>query len=75
MSAELIAILAVGVSQTLLMATLAGFLLASQRRLDSRIAELARIWGRTSRSSTTSCGHTSRGSTRTFGSGSPGSKD
>ena len=42
MSAELIAILAVGVSQTLLMVTLAGFLLANQRRLDGRITELAR---------------------------------
>lgn len=41
MSAELIAILAVGVSQALLMVTLAGFLLASQRRLDGRITELA----------------------------------
>lgn len=42
MSAELIAILAVGVSQTLLMVTLAGFLLANQRRLEGRITELAR---------------------------------
>lgn len=42
MSAEMIAILAVGVSQTLLMVTLAGFLLANQRRLDDRLTELAK---------------------------------
>ena len=42
MSAKLMAILAVGVSQTLLMMTLAGFLLAAQRGLRQELAALAR---------------------------------
>ena len=42
MSAELTAILAVGVSQTLLMVTLAGFLLAAQRGLRQELTVLAR---------------------------------
>ena len=42
MFTELTAILAVGVSQTLLMVTLAGFLLAAQRGLRQELAALAR---------------------------------
>ena len=41
MSAELIAVLAVGVSQTLLMVTLAGFLLAAQRGLREELTTLS----------------------------------
>jgi hypothetical protein len=41
-SAELIAVLAVGVSQTLLMVTLAGFLLAAQRGLREELTALAK---------------------------------
>ncbi len=42
MSDELIAVLAVGVSQTLLMVTLAGFLLAAQRGLRDEVTTLAK---------------------------------
>ena len=42
MSTELIAVLAVGVSQTLLMVTLAGFLLAAQRGLRQDLANLSK---------------------------------
>jgi hypothetical protein len=41
MSAELIAVLAVGVSQTLLMVALAGFLLAAQRGLREELTTLS----------------------------------
>lgn len=52
MSTELTAILAVGVSQTLLMVTLAGFLLAAQRGLRQELAALARSQAELARSLT-----------------------
>ena len=50
MSTELSAILAVGVSQTLLMVTLAGFLLAAQRGLRESLAEVAKSLAEVARS-------------------------